>query len=301
MQMNSFSSYSQFIAGCIIYGMVGIFLSNIHDMQVGSIIFYRLSFGLIILGFYLGIRGGLGQLRLKGNKRYLVLLGVLNVFTMFSYFMAIKSINVSVAVLLLYTAPIYVTLLAPVILNERIALLGIVALFLSIAGVILVTRPDGGFGSLELGGNYLIGLMFGMVSGLSFAFIIFTVRYIRGDYSGISQLFWASLVSIVVLFPYGFSVSIPVFVSNVHVLILFGLSSTAIGSLLYVNGLANIEAHKGSILALIEPVSVIFFAYFILNDPITRNMLLGCFLILAGAGLAMVEKKEYPLPEDGLI
>lgn len=299
--MDSLSSYSEFIAGCIIYGMVGIFLSNIHDMHVGSIIFYRLSFGLIILAFYLGIRGGLGQLRLKGNKRYLVLLGILNVFTMFSYFMAIKSINVSVAVLLLYTAPIYVTLLAPVILKERIAFLGVIALVLSITGVFLVSRPEGGFGSLELGGNYLIGLMFGMFAGLSFAFIIFTVRYIRDDYSGISQLFWATAVSIFVLVPYGGAVSMPVLFDNIRVLILFGLVSTAIGSLLYINGLAKIEAHRGSILSLLEPVSVIFFAYFVLNDPITRNMLLGCILILAGAALAMVEKKEYPIPEDGLI
>jgi hypothetical protein len=37
------------IAGCIFYGMNGLFIDRIHDMSIAPIIFYRLFFGLLFL------------------------------------------------------------------------------------------------------------------------------------------------------------------------------------------------------------------------------------------------------------
>ena len=64
----------------------------------------------------------------------------------------------SSAVLLLYTDPIYLTFLAPLLLGEKNTQKTIIALFLGLIGVFYVTRPEGGFEHLDFGSNYLEGV-----------------------------------------------------------------------------------------------------------------------------------------------
>ena len=64
---------------------------------------------------------------------------------MFFYFMCVKKTCFSIAILLEYTAPIYVMLASPFVLKEKVGRESIAALFLAIAGVYLVISPNGGF------------------------------------------------------------------------------------------------------------------------------------------------------------
>jgi len=48
------------IAGCIFYGMNGLFIDRIHGMSIAPIIFYRLFFGLLFLFIYSCQRKNLG-------------------------------------------------------------------------------------------------------------------------------------------------------------------------------------------------------------------------------------------------
>ena len=138
----------------------------LQDMSVGSIIFYRVLFGLSAILCYLAITGNLGQLALKRKKNYLLLLGILYVSQMFSYYSAIRYLGASSAVLLLYTDPIYLTFLAPLLLGEKNTGKTIFALFLGLIGVFYVTRPEGGFEQLDFGSSYLKGVLFGLTGGL---------------------------------------------------------------------------------------------------------------------------------------
>jgi len=151
VQEDSFKSYSEVIIGSIIYGTTGVFLDKVQDMSVGSILFSRLFFGLCMMFIYLLFSRGLGQLKLIKNRKYLLLLGFLNVTTGICYFSSIRYSGISVAVLLLYTAPICVNLLAPPILGERNSSKSLLPLLLAIAGVLLIARPGGSFDELGYG------------------------------------------------------------------------------------------------------------------------------------------------------
>lgn len=151
----------ELLTACVIYGTVGIFMNSLSNMSVGSIIFYRVLFGLSAILCYLAITGNLNQLALKNKKKYLLLLGILYVSQMFSYYSAIRYLGASSAVLLLYTDPIYLTFLAPVLLGEKNTEKTILALFLGLAGVFYVTRPEGGFEQIVFGSNYLKGVILG--------------------------------------------------------------------------------------------------------------------------------------------
>jgi drug/metabolite transporter (DMT)-like permease len=101
--------------------------------------------------------------------------------------------------------------------------------------------------------------------------------------------------------PYAGSVSMPVLHDNLYALVLFGLLLSSIGILLYFNGLAKVDPHKGSIISLLEPVCAIVFSYFVLHEALTNKIIIGCALILAGAFIAVKEKTDYGIPEDDLV
>lgn len=279
----AYKHYFELLIACIIYGTVGIYMQQLEDMSIGSIIFYRIFFGLTAVLFYLAISGNLSQLTLKRKKKYLLLLGLLYVFQMFSYYSAIRYLGASSAVLLLYTDPIYLTILAPLLLGEKNTGKTIFALFLGLIGVFYVTRPEGGFEQLEFGSDYLKGVLFGLTGGLFSSGVIISVRYLRDEYNGLTQLFWQSAISLFFLSPFAFSVPRDVLTANLPVLILFGVLITGIGAVFYIRGVTGVSAITGSILTLLEPVSCIFFDYTVLGSPIHSGMITGCIFILAAA------------------
>jgi drug/metabolite transporter (DMT)-like permease len=280
----SFKSHSEVISGSIIYGTLGIFLDRIQDMSVGSILFCRLFFGLSMLFLYLLLSGGLEELRLGKNRKYLLLLGFLNTVTGLCFFSAIRYSGVSVAILLLYTAPVYVSLLAPPILGEKNSGRNLLPLALAVAGVLLSARPGEILANFGADSSFLKGLAFGMLSGLSFGAVIITVRYLKDDYSGMAQTFWLTGVSLLLVLPSIASTPFPVVLENLQVLFLFGITIT-LAALLYLKGIAGITAQTGSILALIEPVSGIFFDVTVLKNPLYMSTVLGCCFILTAAYL----------------
>lgn len=228
------------------------------------------------------------MLRPAKRKRYLLLLGLFNTFTIFAYFVCIRYTTLSVAILLLYTAPMYVTLLSPVFLNEKIRLLGVVALIFSLAGIIFIVDPTGIVSQIDLEGKNLLGIIAGIISGMSFAGVIITVRYLKDDYTGPAQLFWSTFIGILMLAPASLDTTIPLLTENITMIVLFAFVNTAVASILYINGLSKLPAQTSSIIALMEPVSVIFFDHVLLHTPVFFNTMAGCLFILLGAAMASV-------------
>lgn len=282
VQEDSFKPYSEVIIGSIIYGTIGVFLDKVQDMSVGSILFSRLFFGLCMMFIYLLFSRGLGQLKLMKNRKYLLLLGFLNVTTGICYFSSIRYSGISVAVLLLYTAPIYVNLLAPPILGERNSSKSLLPLLLAIVGVLLIARPGEVLMSLDTGSDFLKGLIFGLMSGLSFGITIVTVRYLRHDYTGLAQTFWMTGVGLLIMLPSALSTPSPLFLNNFSTLMLFGFTIT-FAAVIYLKGISGIRAQTGSILALLEPVSGIFFDSTVLKNPLYTSTILGCGFIITAA------------------
>ncbi len=207
---------------------------------------------------------------------------------MLFYFLSVKYTSVSIAALLLYTAPVYVTLLSPFLLKEYINHRSIFALAISIIGVILVIRPDTLFQDVDH--TYLIGLAAGLLSGLLYGGMIITSRYLKDDYTGTTQGTWALLITLILFTPYSVAITAEVLLDNLVVLVLFGIISTALAIVLYLSGLMQVRAQNASIVALLEPASAVVFAYLILSEPITVSMLAGGALILLGAVIITRER-----------
>lgn len=278
-------------AGCIFYGMNGLFIDRIHDMAIAPIIFYRLFFGLLFLFIYIAVRGKTADLKLKKKRGSLLLQGVLVIACMLLYFTCLKITCVSIAILLQYTAPFYVMLASPLILNEKIGKESIIALFIAIAGVLLIVKPES-LSGIELTGTYMLGIASGLLSGVIFAALIMNVKILKAEYPELAIIFWPMGIALLLLSPYVFKASPAVLYGNLEVLIAFGIVSIGFGEIFTVLGLANLKAQTGSLLALIEPVSGIFFDIAVLGIGLSSETLAGCALILTSAAFISLKGSE---------
>ena len=281
--------YIQIATAAVMYGLIGIFVKLTTQMPLGSIIFYRLLFGLFAIAIFIACCRRLSELRLGQKKQYILLLGLMQAGTMLSYFFSLKHTSVSIAVLLLYTAPVYVTLLSPFLLKEYINRRSIFALAISIIGVILVIRPGTIFQDVDH--TYLIGLAAGLVSGLFYGGMTLTSRYLKDFYTGTAQGAWALLITLLIFSPYSAAITPKVLLDNLAVLVLFGFISTAMALVLYLSGLMQVRAQNASIVALLEPAIAVVFAYLILSEPVTVSMVAGGALILLGAVIISRERQ----------
>lgn len=288
MFSSSHKGYLQVASASILFGLIGIFITLITQMPLRSIIFYRLLIGLSGIILFLVCCSRLGELRLNEKKPYLFLLGLVQAVTMLFYFFSVKYTTVSIAVLLLYTAPIYVIIMSPLILNDPITRYSLSALILSIIGVILIIRPDSVFQDMD--SIYIMGLGAGLISGLFYACMIMVSRYLRDCYTGTAQATWGTMIILAIFLPYSTSVSYEVLLDNLHLLILIGLLPTAAGSILYFNGLMRIKAQNASIIGLLEPLSAVIFAFIILGQSISMTTLVGGVLILSSTLILSTEQ-----------
>lgn len=282
----------QIIAASVIYGFSGIFFMYVKNMAAGTVVFYQLLFGLLALAGYLAVTGKLSGIRLRGKRKTLILLGAFNAGAMVSYYMAVDFTNVSISVLLLYTAPFYVLLLAPVFLKEKHNKKSLLALVLSLTGVVMVIGPENLVSGSGIEPAYLYGVLMGLFSGLFYACVTITSRSLRNEYSGLEQLFISTLVMLLLLLPFAKQAPITTLVQNLPVLLFLGITITSVGSILFFTGLLHVKAQNASILSLLEPVSAIFFAYLLLKDPISIETLFGCVLILSSSFLASLEEEN---------
>lgn len=169
---------------------------------------------------------------------------------------------------------------------------GMLGLLLSIGGIVMIVDPSNG----ALGGeylNYTLGILFGLLAGLSFGTTIITVNYLKDSYTGLSQLFWSTGISIVILSPFAVNTCSQTLSDNITILISFGVLTTAIGALFYLSGIVRIKAQKAGVLALLEPVSGILFGFAILGDPIFASTIKGCSFILLGAMIVSMNNSQF--------
>lgn len=296
MFLESKKAHLSVITGCVFYSMNGLFISRIQDMAISPIIFYRLFFGFLFLFIYIVAKGKAPDLRLKKRKGSLLLQGLLVVICMMFYFTCLKITCVSIAILLQYTAPIYVMLASPFLLNEKIGKESVAALFIAITGVFLIVRPEGGLSGVELTGTYMLGMMAGLLSGVVFAALILNVKVLKTEYSELPIIFWPMGIALLLMIPFAFEVSWDVLYSNLKVLAAFGIVSIGFGEIFTVLGLANLKAQTGSLLALIEPVSGVFFDISVLGITLSLGTLAGCTLIMGSAVIISLKDSE-KIPE----
>ena len=81
------------------------------------------------------------QSRRPGVWRRLLALGLLDALQLYTFMLALRHLDVALAVFLSYMSPIYIALVAPRLLRQRTEPVVIAALVLAVSGIVVMLAP----------------------------------------------------------------------------------------------------------------------------------------------------------------
>lgn len=261
------------VAG-VLMGSLAVFVRNV-DANPVVVTFFRFAFGSIFLLPFVK--------DLRVTRHGLVLaVAVTNLVTVLCYIASIQMIEVATSALLLYMAPVYVTLYVW-LKGDEISRTSLSALPLAIFGLYLMLSP---YGCLS------VGLIFGLLSGIFYAGLFILIKRIREFMSSTHVTFLSLILSTAMLTPMVslfFNEIVTAITQKIAWIFGLGLIPTALAFTLFNYGIKFCKTEKAPIFALVEPVSAGLFGYFVFGEILTIRQIIGAGLILFGVALAYAE------------
>ena len=213
-----------------------------------------------------------------GNAVFLILSPFCFIANTMLFYFAFRNTSIANAVLTHYTAPVFVAILAPLLLKEPVHKTTWTAILLSSIGLWFIL----GWGSSGTEGHYgdneHLGIIAGALSGLAYAFLILIMRKIASLYASLLITFVQNGIVALVLLPFAFSIEVPS--DAVPYLIFMGVVHSTIAPLLYVQGFRSVRAGDAAILGYFEPLGAILLAFAVYHEVPGMIALLGGGLIL---------------------
>lgn len=265
----------------VLWGMLGVFAKGILDAGVGPL---EISFWRATLagGAFLTHAAVRGRLRLARRSDALPFIGFALVgVTLFyaSYNLAIAAGGVSLAVILLYSAPAFVAVLAALLLGERLTVTKTALVALATAGVVLVAR--GGGTGIHADAR---SIGWGLTAGLSYASYYIFGKWVLKRYAPVTIYAMVLPVGALGLLPLvRFHAKPP---QAWALLAALALVSTYLAYLAYYTGLRRIEASRAVLVATVEPIVGTSLAALLFGERFGAWGLGGAALVLCSALLS---------------
>lgn len=283
------------LAAGILWGSMGLFVRRLNSMGLASmdIVALRAAVTLVVLLLYMVLfRRKLLKIRLRDLWCFLGT-GICSVvFFNLCYFKAITLTSLSVAAVLLYTAPVIVMVLSYFLFRERLTGRKILALIMTAAGCVLVTGVLS-----EADRISWTGLLTGLGAGLGYALYSIFGRYaLERGYHSLTITFYTFFIAAAVslLLSNGPRVATVVFQSAgmLAFCCVFGILCTVVPYLIYTIGLKYTENSKASIIASIEPVTATVLGVAVFHERITLAEIAGIALVISA--LAVCSRPDMP-------
>jgi drug/metabolite transporter (DMT)-like permease len=196
---------------------------------------------------------------------------------------AIEAVGAGLATVLANMQIVLFGLIAWVAFRERPAAPALVAVPLTVVGIVLIS------GLLETGAygdNPSLGAVLGVLAGLAYSGVLVCLRYGAPDVRRVGgPLFDVTLVAALVAIPSGFALGeldVTPGPRGILWLALLALSSQVVGWLLITASLGRLPAIVTSILLTLQPVGSVIFAALLLGERPSALQLVGTVAILAG-------------------
>lgn len=206
------------------------------------------------------------------------------------YFRTILQVGTSIAVVLLYTSPIFVLIFSVILFKEKINLKKILALVMTFVGCILVAgmlnQGDGSLGFKDL--------LIGLGAGLGYALYSIFSRFALKKYNALTVTFYTFLFSGLSLLPFVHVERIPGCMDFKVALLAAGISlvCTVLPYIFYTLGLTGLETGKAAILVTVEPLVGTLVGFVIWREEISVVKIIGIILIFISVILLGFEDKS---------
>ena len=272
------------ITAMLIFGTIGLFVKNI-ELSSSEIALTRGFIGgvtLILATIFL--KKKISFEAIKNNLYLLIFSGLAVGLNWIFLFQGYKYTSISNATLSYYFAPVFVTILAPFILKEKLTLSKFLCVLMALVGMFCIVGVDG-----INGGSDLIGIVYGLLAAGFYASVILMNKFLKGIDSieiTVIQLISATITLLTyVLYVEGFGILSVSSVSIPYILIL-GIVHTGIAYLLYFSSLQGLKGQTIAVLSYIDPVFAIIISAVILKEQLGFLQIIGGVLILGSSFLS---------------
>lgn len=281
--MKKFAPILIFIAG-VLWGSMGLFVRALNASGLASmeIVGLRAAVTAVALFLFLLVFDR-KLLRIRWKDLWCFLgTGICSiVFFNYCYFRAITMTSLSVAAILLYTAPAIVMALSYFLFREKLTKRKLFSLAMTFAGCVLVTGILTESGSISAG-----GILVGLGAGLGYALYSIFSRYaLAKGYASLTITFYTFLIAAVAscfLADMGKVARVAAdSAGSFFFCLAFGVLCTVVPYLTYTLGLQYVENGKASIIASVEPVTATLLGVLFFHEKLTVTGALGVALVLA--------------------
>ena len=257
----------------------------------------RISGAFLLMFLYVFIRNRKGLRVTRAELPMLIAFGVIGFAVVNGlYFAAIERLNVSIALIIEFSAPIWIVIWMRFIKKRNVSKLMWSGLSIGFTGLLLVGQVWRG---LTLDG---VGLIFAFVDAFALAFyFVVGERFVKAKGSEVTMVlgFGVSTAFFAIVLPW-WSFPFEVFSKSIELtgrfsgnslpgwlLILWVIiGGTAVPYFLVLTGLKGLNAATSSVIGMLEPVFGGVLAWFFLFEKLTLMQFIGSCVVLVGIYLA---------------
>ena len=216
-------------------------------------------------------------LKLKSKKDYILIVctGAVLALHWTSFFQSIQVSSVAIGTITFSTFPLFLTFLEPIIYREKFCGTSIVSAIVLLLGVI-ITIPE-----FSMENQVTVGIVWGMVSSLTYAIITLANRYFSGKYQGRIVSLYEQGTAAIVLLPTLFFVKTTWRMQDIIGVALIGCICTAFAYSLYISAQKKVKAQTAGLISGMETVYGILYAFLLLGEVPTVREIIGGVVILS--------------------
>lgn len=270
------------ITACALWGTSGIFVHFMAPLGFSSLhmTFIRAIVATIFLGLYILITD---CAIFKTSFSDIILFsgcGATFFATASSYYFAMQATSISTAVMLMYTAPVYVIIYSVIFLGEKLTKVKIVSIITMLIGCGFVSGIIGGF-KFDLK-----GILFGFLSGIAYSlYNIFTKIGTRRKCNPLTSTFYcflfASVIGVICCKSDALVSVISTHIGRALSLSVgLGVFTCILPYFLYTLSLRNLPVGTASALSILEPAAATLFSVVLFSEPLDTFSICGIVLIL---------------------
>lgn len=198
-----------------------------------------------------------------------------------AYAETVQRASLSIAVVLLYTAPFFVMIFSILFFHEKLTLLKVVALLLSFTGCILVVGLSGAEAKSVGLGTVVIGLCAG------FGYSLYSIfgKVLVGKYESITVTVYTFLIAaaatLVISHPVDMMEKVSEHISAMPLIVLGSFVTLGLPYFCYSIALKHMESSKASIIASFEVAAASLFGAVLYGETLNVYNLVGILLVVA--------------------
>ena len=280
------------ILAMVIFGTIGIFRKYI-PLPSGIVACARGILGVAFLLVFIKIKKI--KMDREAIKKHLWILLVSGGFIGLNWVLLFESYrytSVAVATLCYYMAPIFVMIVSPFLLKEKLTVKKVLCVIVALIGMVFVSGVlDGGISDV----SEMKGILFGLGAAALYATVIMMNQKLR-EVPTYDKTIMQLGAAAVVLIPYILFVedlsAVVLTPLIILMLIIVGIVHTGIAYALYFGSMNGLKAQTVALFSYIDPIVAIILSAMFLKEPMTIYSAVGAVLVLGATMISELPEKR---------